>query len=103
MGGMSIGSGRRIMRRGEERERVKRKEEEEARSSNAARKRRMQHVRTRGTTVGDISTQTITKLNKEIISQHTSTQALNKLLKQNKGPICVPPYCTVLPGVSAMP
>jgi hypothetical protein len=29
MGGMSIGSGRRIMRRGEERERVKRKEEEE--------------------------------------------------------------------------
>jgi hypothetical protein len=28
MGGMSIGSGRRIMRRGEERERVKRKEEE---------------------------------------------------------------------------
>jgi hypothetical protein len=28
MGGLSIGSGRRIMRRGEERERVKRKEEE---------------------------------------------------------------------------
>ncbi|KAJ0153114.1 Uncharacterized protein HZ326_4479 [Fusarium oxysporum f. sp. albedinis] len=70
-------------------------------------------------TAGDISTQIITKLNKGIISQylslvmrrndgteqpaHTSTQALNKLLKQNQGPICVPPYCTVLPGVSAMP
>ncbi|EWG43283.1 hypothetical protein FVEG_15551 [Fusarium verticillioides 7600] len=34
---------------------------------------------------------------------HPSTQALNKLLKQNKGPICVRHYCTVQSGVSAMP
>ncbi|KAJ0153115.1 Iron transport multicopper oxidase FET3 [Fusarium oxysporum f. sp. albedinis] len=54
MGGMSIESGRRIMRRGEERKESElrgRRRKFEARGSNAARKRRMQHVRTRGTTV----------------------------------------------------